>query len=111
MFKDVRTFIKENPGATIVETSEATNVPEDTILRFLRDGRIVSQGLQSSIVLNCNRCGDVIKAGTHCQTCRDELNREIRNVSGAAAKTAPQKPAARSGDRMRILEDRKKNGR
>ncbi|NLB17587.1 MAG: hypothetical protein GX825_02350 [Syntrophomonadaceae bacterium] len=108
MFKDVRTYIRENPGATIIETAEATEVPEETILRFLRDGRIISQGLKNSFALHCNRCGDVINSGTYCQTCRDDLNREIRQVSRPVAS---QEPISQSGDRMRILDSRKKNGR
>ena len=40
-FKVVRLY-PENPGATITETAEATGVAEQTILRFLRDGRLLS---------------------------------------------------------------------
>ena len=46
-FKLVRTYIRENPGATIIEVSEATEIDEQTILRFLKEGRLVSRGLSA----------------------------------------------------------------
>ena len=79
-FKVVRSFIREHSGATITETAEATGVDEQKILRFLREGRLISRGLQASSTLECERCGRVLSEGRYCRDCREELDREIKQT-------------------------------
>lgn len=110
-FKLVRSYIREHPGATIMDTSEATEVDEQKILRFLRDGRLVSRGLQASVTLECERCGQTIGEGRYCRTCLTELDRELKEtVSGSS----PQREAPpRDRERIHIMDNKgyKKEGR
>lgn len=74
----VRKYVRDNPGATIFEVSEATGVEEEKILHFLREGRLQSKGL--ALALECERCGRKIASGRYCSQCLKELENEIKSV-------------------------------
>jgi flagellar operon protein (TIGR03826 family) len=71
-FINVRDYLRENPMAGLKKTSEATNVPEDLILHFLKEGRIVAASAFGEI-LTCERCGKPISSGRFCEKCIMEL--------------------------------------
>ena len=112
-FKIVRTYIRENPGATITETAEATGVAEQTILRFLREGRLVSRGLQASSTLECERCGRKITEGRYCTSCQQELEREVRQTMSSYTPRRETPAPALDRDKIHILNGRinKKKGK
>ncbi len=85
-FENVRTYLKENPGATMREVSDACEVSVEKITRFLREGRLeVREG--SNIVLECENCGRSIKRGRFCEACSKQLERDISAAaSGRSAK-------------------------
>ncbi len=91
-FKVVREYVYDNPNSNIPDVSENTGVPEDKILKFLRQGKLVLKD-EFSMVLDCERCGKPIKSGRYCDSCTHEMSNELR---GAASRTAQniQKPAA-----------------
>ena len=105
-FKLVRHYIRENPGATITETAEGTGVAEQTILRFVRDGRLVSQGLRSSVVLECDRCGRSITEGRYCVSCQQELEREVRQTMSSYTPPRETPAPALDRDKIHILNGR-----
>ncbi|MHB8928185.1 MAG: MerR family transcriptional regulator [Bacillota bacterium] len=74
-FETLRSFLKENPRASLEETSEATGVKPERILRFLRDGRIIAA--QDAAWLQCERCGRPIIAGRFCPECAKRLRQEF----------------------------------
>ncbi|HHW39806.1 MAG TPA: MerR family transcriptional regulator [Syntrophomonadaceae bacterium] len=75
-FKKVESFLKEHGGATVSEISEATGVPEDKIISFLRAGRLISSS--SNLVLECERCGKPIRIGRFCDECRSVLESSLK---------------------------------
>ncbi|QEK11304.1 MerR family transcriptional regulator [Crassaminicella thermophila] len=76
-FKIVKEYIYENQGATLTEVSEETGVPEDKILRYLREGKLEIVGENSALLLSCERCGKGIRTGRFCDACAQELKREL----------------------------------
>lgn len=84
----VRRYVRDNPGATIFEVSEATGVEEEKILNFLREGRLQSKGLAA--VLECERCGKKITAGRFCAQCIKEMEKEIKSVVKDNTPKAPE---------------------
>lgn len=87
-FERVRRFLRESPGATLEEVEEATGVPADVILSFLRQGRlIVTDGLRG--VLVCQRCGVPIDEGYLCSRCSGELAREVDRAVTSPEERAP----------------------
>lgn len=76
-FDKVRKYIFENPNAHVAEVSEATEVSENKIMGYLRDGRLIGDRLQPMI--NCVSCGALIKTGSLCESCADKLAKEIND--------------------------------
>lgn len=83
MFDKVRDFLKDNPGAHITEVSEKTEVPEEKVIKFLREGRIVS-GNAELTGLFCETCGAPISSGYTCAACREKLRKGIQSITEAA---------------------------
>ncbi|MEN6351333.1 MAG: TIGR03826 family flagellar region protein [Syntrophomonas sp.] len=101
-FQLVRRFVRDHPGASVIEVSEETGIEEDKILQFLRDGRLQSKGLAK--VLSCERCGKPLSTGRLCEQCTKEVAAEIQGIAPVkAAKSEPEKPSPRKGrDRMHV---------
>lgn len=64
----VMNFLKDNPRATIEETSESTGVDSQIILRLIRDDRLRATNA-SLLPRNCKACGAPIDAGQYCGHC------------------------------------------
>lgn len=83
-FKKVEEFLRGHGGATITEISEATGVPEDKVISFLREGRLVASS--DSLLLECERCGKPIRTGRFCDACRMALETSLK---GEGQRLAP----------------------
>ena len=100
----VRRYVREHPGASVSEVAEATEIDEDKILQFLRDGRLISRGL--SYTTMCERCGKTIPSGRFCETCLKKLGAEIKGLIPPVRQVqAPEpevKPRGKAKERMHI---------
>lgn len=108
-FTLVRRWVRDHPGASIIETAEATGISQEKILRFLRDGRLISRGLKASSAFQCERCGILINEGRLCRECTFQLEGELRRtLGGKGSEGKTQSPSARirDGDRIHILNSR-----
>ncbi|MBQ9625470.1 MAG: MerR family transcriptional regulator [Clostridia bacterium] len=72
-FVEIRDYIDENPSARIYEIAEALEIPEKTILGFIKEGRIELR----EAVLRCTNCGKPIVRGTLCIDCHDKISGSI----------------------------------
>ena len=79
MFKVVREYVYDNPGATVVEVSQATNVPEKKILRFLREGKLETKG--DAMLIDCEKCGEPIASGRYCDRCTKDMSQGLRDMA------------------------------
>lgn len=110
MYEKVRKYLKENPGVPIQEVSEKTGVPEEKIIRFLREGRLEATSVAGG--LTCESCGRPIKMGFLCDSCREQVAREMKEIAGSS-KLAARKEKERRGrgmfiaDRIRSEQERK----
>lgn len=105
-FKVVRSYVRGHSGATISETAEATGIDEQKILRFLREGRLISRGLQASTTLECERCGQTIPEGRYCRNCREELDRDLQRT---LARHTPRQEVSipiRDREKIHIMNDK-----
>jgi len=93
-FIRVKEFLYKNPKIGIYELSEATEVDEGKIIRWVREGRIEGKSFPG-IVVPCDRCGKAIPEGRYCQTCSNELARGFSSVS---QKT--EEPSVRTKERF-----------
>jgi len=75
-FEKVRTFLRDFPGATMQEVSQATGVSTTKIHRWLKEERLeVVEG--SPVALNCEKCGVRIRSGRFCVDCAKSLAKEM----------------------------------
>src|SRR6056297_3281102 len=72
-FKKVKDYLWENPKSTIDKVSKETGVERDTIIKFIKEDRLISEGLEIGGEVKCERCGTTITHGTLCDKCRKEL--------------------------------------
>ena len=78
-FLKVRKFVRDFPGASMVETADNTGVSQATIHKYLRDGRLeVAEG--SAIAINCEACGARITSGRFCVACSQKLAKDMMSA-------------------------------
>jgi len=87
-FVRVKEYVYEHQSANVEEIAEVTEVPEKTILYFLREGRLSIS--ESNGVLTCQKCGRSIPTGRYCATCTQQLERSLASAA---------RPAASRGDK------------
>ena len=72
----VRLYIEEHRGATAAQIEQAVGVPQRTIRRLLKDGRIeITEN--SKAFLRCEICGKHIRSGQFCPECEIKVHRNL----------------------------------
>ncbi len=104
-YKKVREYIYEHPKASIGVVSEETDVPDDTILRYLREGRLELSGDSTGLVLDCERCGKAIRTGQYCNDCANVIEKGLRSGFEIPSKEKIQKTGR---DQMHISKFKNK---
>lgn len=108
LFKRVREYIYDNPSCSIPEVAEATEVEENLILKFLRQGKLELKG--EGVGYGCERCGISITSGRYCDKCSYELTNGLKEAFGLNKKEAPvdkKKPGGGGANKMHISSGRK----
>ena len=72
----VRLYIEAHKGATAAEIEKEVGVPQRTVRRLLKDGRIeIAEG--SKMYLRCELCGKQIRSGQFCPECEIKAHRNL----------------------------------
>ena len=88
----VAKYLRDHSKASISEVHEATQVPEKTILKMIKKGRITGD---IQISYPCETCGKPITEGRVCQECGKRVLDQVKNEPKPAASPQPaQKPGA-----------------
>ncbi|KJS19045.1 MAG: hypothetical protein VR72_20075 [Clostridiaceae bacterium BRH_c20a] len=82
-FIKVKEYLYKNPKIGAYDLSEATEVDEGKIVRWVREGRIQGKSFPG-IVIPCDRCGKPIPEGRYCGSCSNELARGFSNATKQA---------------------------
>ncbi|HHU93059.1 MAG TPA: flagellar protein [Halanaerobiaceae bacterium] len=72
-FQKVKSFLWDYPNSTIEVVHEKTGVSRERIIKFIRDDRLIAEGLTLDYTIECERCGTLIPSGRFCKKCQDEL--------------------------------------
>jgi flagellar operon protein (TIGR03826 family) len=83
-FRKVKNYLYDHPDANVVEISKGTEVPEKTVLHFLKEGRLSVD--ESVCALECERCGAPISAGRYCKACQNMFQSAFKSVCPEPAK-------------------------
>jgi hypothetical protein len=79
IFKKIKDFLYDNPGATMLEVSSTFDISTKKIIKFLRDGRLEIIG-DSNFILECESCGRPIKTEYLCNDCQRILKNEFLRI-------------------------------
>ena len=79
-FNRVREYIYDNPASSVKDVSNGTNVSSESILKWIREGRIVL-GDHANISF-CERCEAPIEGGRFCARCVRELADGLKSGIG-----------------------------
>ncbi len=101
-FKIIKEYIDENPGATISEVSEETEIDSKKIIEFLRQGRLEIKD-ENNVLLTCEKCGKSIKTGRFCEKCVSEMQREFKQSIGGGMNPKDMKNG-RAKEKIRITD-------
>lgn len=93
-FNDVRNYIYENPQATLDQVCEATEVDQEDIKRWLKEGRLILQKGNATLI-QCEKCGTPILTGKLCSKCISAVQSQL---SGAAQSLRPAPPPEKPKD-------------
>ncbi|MED4350969.1 hypothetical protein P9265_01295 [Schinkia azotoformans] len=79
LFDKVYQFVKkrQNRTATMMQIVEATEVPEETIMRYVKEGRLKPTQFPN-LGYPCERCGTVIQSGKLCSNCAGNLESDLK---------------------------------
>jgi flagellar operon protein (TIGR03826 family) len=80
-FKLVKDYLWDHPNSTVPAVSEATGVEEKTIIKFIKEDRLQSEGLDIDYSLECKICGIEIESGIYCDSCRNKLVSDFNSDS------------------------------
>lgn len=94
-FEKVYNYLRDHPRATIKEIVEATEVDEDEILEFIRQGRIQLKFTDVAGKLRCKRCGEPIASGEYCPKCLKELQDSISKIQADLEREGEKKERAK----------------
>lgn len=79
-YEAVRRYLDEHPRSSVREISEATSIPAEVIMKFVRQGSLVALENVSGM-LACEICGKPIKMGRVCPECAEALMSATGNIS------------------------------
>jgi flagellar operon protein (TIGR03826 family) len=80
-FQLVKDYLWDHPNSTVPAVSEATGVEEKTIIKFIKEDRLQSEGLDIDYSLECKICGVKIESGIYCDSCRNKLVSDFNSNS------------------------------
>ena len=106
-YQTVRKYIQEHPHVDIRTVSEECNVDSGQIRQWVREERLEFSD-DSTVGLNCEKCGKMIKSGRFCEDCKRTMTQSFNNVMAAGRGTvAAQKPEPKKKDspKMRFLDN------
>lgn len=102
-FEEVKQYIYNNPNSNIQEVADDTDVSVPQIKQWIREERLTfAEG--SSIGLECENCGAIIRTGRFCPHCKELMASRL----GQMYKAKPQKQNKVSTDsksKMRFLDN------
>ncbi len=99
LFQTLKDYLYDHPQASLGEIVRETGIAYETIVRFLREGRLELTGGEPP--LHCERCGAAIPTGRLCGGCTALLEREIsRGLASAPRSPAGGAPVSSREGRM-----------
>lgn len=101
-FAEVKEFIYQNPGTSIAQVAEETDVSVKQIKQWIREDRLVlSEATEDGI--ECEHCGIPIRSGRFCEKCKNQIASGFSATISRPVASAPEKKTEKTGNKMRFL--------
>lgn len=78
-FFDVRTYIYDNPKASMSTVAEEMDVPIQQIKKWVRQERLAFTK-DSGISIACENCGKSILTGRYCKDCKKKMTNQFSSM-------------------------------
>ena len=101
-FQVTKTYIRENPRASLQAISEDCEVSVAQIKRWIREERLAFTD-DSQIGIECEVCGAMIRTGRFCERCKAKMTNQLDNLYEKPKVVAVKKPE-KGKERMRFLD-------
>ncbi|MDI6703162.1 MAG: MerR family transcriptional regulator [bacterium] len=76
-FERVKEYLDEHPFSNAGEIAEGTGVPEEKIIEFIKQGRLLLVD-KTPITYPCELCKRQIFTGRLCDSCKGKLSEELK---------------------------------
>lgn len=100
-FEKVKEYLRKYPGASISEVEAQTGVDAETVMNYVKDGRL-EMDPSSAIEIYCESCGERIFTGRYCEKCKRNL---ANNLSGMARALKNNTEMPRSTSSVKSKDD------
>ena len=101
-FAEVKEFIYQNPGTSIAEVSEATDVTVKQIKQWIREDRLVLSAATADGI-ECEQCGVPICSGRFCEKCKNQMANSFSATISRPSAPVQEKKIEKTGNKMRFL--------
>ena len=78
-FQLVKKFLDQYPGAEGKEVFLATGVPINTLIKWVREERLISSNAVNLGAV-CDRCGKPVSSGKLCPECRNDIVNQFKET-------------------------------
>ncbi len=85
-------YLRENRGATLEKLCDDTGVSIKMITKFIKEGRISIYNAPN-VHIPCDICGQPMKAGLMCESCRQRLAHDVSKAVKESAMIEESKRA------------------
>ena len=104
-FQEVKQYLRENPDATINQTSEENDVTVKQIKQWIREERLVLTN-SAGCDIRCEQCGTAIRTGRFCDKCKANMTMDLQGaISKPKGVMMEPKKKNSEKDRMRFLQN------
>lgn len=104
-FQEVKQYLRENPNATVNQTSEDNDVSVKQIKQWIREERLILTNA-AGCDIHCEQCGAAINTGRFCEKCKASMAIDLQGAINKPKGVLQQpKKSGHEKDRMRFLQN------
>lgn len=81
LFQKAKKYVQDNPGCDMQELSREIEVDASQIRQWIREERLQFAD-NSSITIQCEKCGASIRSGRFCEKCKNDMSHGLKDAFG-----------------------------
>ena len=101
-FQKAKEFVRNTAHATVAMVAEEVDVPEQQVKQWIREERLEFAS-DSMVMLNCESCGQPIRSGRFCDSCKNNLANGFKQSIAKPEAPKVDRKDPRDSAKMRFL--------